>query len=87
MVLGFWARRQGEPEAARGFLRRLLEEGHDGYYVQMARAELALAGKDLAGGRAALQAAHRFDPSMAEPLRALAEIAGQQGRTDDEARK
>ena len=49
---------------------RIQAAGGDGYTVQMALAELAEARKDKAGARAALEAAHRFDPTQAEPLRA-----------------
>jgi len=52
-------------------LRALRVAGGDGYTVEMALAGLADAKHDAAAARAALQAAHRFDPTQADPLRAL----------------
>jgi len=47
----------------------------DGYAVQIVRAELADAKKDKAAFRTALEAAVRFDPSQAEPIKKLYAIA------------
>jgi tetratricopeptide (TPR) repeat protein len=49
----------------------------------MALAEVADARKDHAGARAALEAAHRFDPTQVEPLRALYDLAAADKRDDD----
>jgi tetratricopeptide (TPR) repeat protein len=69
---------------AASLLGRLVQKGHDGYAVQMALAELAAERRDLPATKAALQAAHRFDPTMSEPLRLLADIAAKQEAVDDE---
>jgi tetratricopeptide (TPR) repeat protein len=69
---------------AASLLGRLVQAGHDGYSVQMALAELAAERRDLAATKAALQAAHRFDPTMSDPLRLLAELAAKQEAVDDE---
>jgi cellulose synthase operon protein C len=52
-------------------LRALRVAGGDGYTIEMALASVADARHDAALSRAALEAAHRFDPSQADPLRAL----------------
>jgi predicted Zn-dependent protease len=64
-------------------LRAIVSSGADGYTVQMALAEVADAHKDHAAARAALEAAHRFDPTQVEPLRALYDLAAADKRDDD----
>jgi cellulose synthase operon protein C len=64
-------------------LRAIVSSGADGYTVQMALAEVADARKDHAAARAALEAAHRFDPTQVEPLRALYDLAAADKRDDD----
>jgi tetratricopeptide (TPR) repeat protein len=78
------ARKEGDHDAAQSALTRLGAAGCDGYVVQMALAELAVERRDARAARAALTAAHQFDPSMAEPLQVLAELARKEDRTDDE---
>lgn len=53
----------------------LLAAGGDGYAVRMKAADIAEAQKDEAKMKAHLEAAHRFDPTMAEPIQALYDMA------------
>jgi predicted Zn-dependent protease len=54
-------------------LQAMIAAGHDGYAVQLALADaLPTPGEQ----RTALEAAHRFDPLQASPLRRLADMAG-----------
>jgi len=76
--------KQQNRKAGEQALRAMLAAGYDGYAVQMAQAELASARRDVTATVAALEAAHRFDPSMAEPLAMMAKLARLQGRSDDE---
>ncbi len=69
---------------AASLLGRLVQAGHDGYAVQMAMAELAAERRDITATKAALQAAQRFDPTMSDPLRLLADIAAKQEAVDEE---
>jgi tetratricopeptide (TPR) repeat protein len=55
----------------------------DGYTVQMALVEVAEARHDTAAQRTALEAAHRFDPSQADPLRGLYDMANADKRDAD----
>ncbi|MGD0677886.1 MAG: tetratricopeptide repeat protein [Polyangiaceae bacterium] len=55
-------------------LRAIQAGGGDGYIVEMALAEVATARHDQAAARAALESAHRFDPTQVEPLRALFDL-------------
>ncbi len=64
-------------------LRALLAAGADGYAVQMAFADAADARHDKRAMRAALEAAHRFDPSQVEPSRALYDLATEEKRDAD----
>src|SRR5260370_26382225 len=48
--------------------------GGDGYTIEAALAEVAGARHDRGAAPAALEAAHRFDPPQAEPLRGLYQI-------------
>jgi len=69
-------------EAQARHLDALKKSGADGYQVQMAFADLAEGRKDRAATRAAFEAAHRFDPSQAEPLRGLFDLAKEDKRAD-----
>ncbi|MFC1643126.1 tetratricopeptide repeat protein, partial [Myxococcota bacterium] len=60
-------------------LRELVAAGHDGYPVQMALGTVQAERSDSVAARDALQAAHRLDPTQAEPLVGMAEIARQIG--------
>ncbi|MEM9873476.1 MAG: tetratricopeptide repeat protein [Myxococcota bacterium] len=69
-------------DAAARTVQRLLRDGHDGYAVRMKAADLAEIAEDEDGMRKHLGRAHRLDPSQAEPLQALYDLA-QEG--DDES--
>lgn len=60
---------------AQTMIKRLLAAGGDGYVVQMALADLAEAKRDEAGMQRAFRAAHAHDPSQAEPIQALVDMA------------
>ena len=62
-------------DAAFDHLTAIQHAGGDGYAVRMALAEIAEGKKDKAAYRAALEAAHRFDPSQNEPLKGLFDMA------------
>jgi Tfp pilus assembly protein PilF len=57
--------------------------GGDGYAVEMGLAEVAEARKDRVASRVALEAAHRFDPTQVDPLRALYDLASTDKRDAD----
>ncbi len=63
-----------DASTAAGLLQTLAKKA-DGYATQLALADVAEAKRDAAGMKAALQAAHRFDPTQAEPLQALVDLA------------
>jgi Flp pilus assembly protein TadD len=65
-------------------LQSLVKDGFDGYQVDIALAELARARGDSASARAAFELATRQDPTQAEPLQALADIAAAENVPDDE---
>ncbi|MCA9626743.1 MAG: tetratricopeptide repeat protein [Myxococcales bacterium] len=67
-----------DARGAKRLLEQLIADGNDGYSVRMALADLAEGTGDVAGMKAELQAAHRLDPSMAEPLQALVDLASKQ---------
>jgi len=68
-----------EPKVASALVAELVADGHDGYAVRMRAADLAEDKKDAAGMRRGLEAAHRLDPSQAEPLQALYDMARKRG--------
>ncbi|HET9930036.1 MAG TPA: hypothetical protein VFQ35_05100, partial [Polyangiaceae bacterium] len=68
-------------------LRALVKDGVDGYAIEVALGDLARAHNDSAGARAAFEQAYRFDPTQAEPLLALADIAASEKVSDDELDK
>ncbi len=72
-----------DPEGQEKHLRAIKAAGGDGYTVEMGLAESAEARKDKAGMRAALEAAHRFDPSQPEPMKGLLELATDEKRDAD----
>jgi tetratricopeptide (TPR) repeat protein len=61
--------------AEEAHLDAIRKAGGDGYVVEMALAEAARGKHDDAAVRAALEAARRFDPTQAEPLRGLYDLA------------
>jgi tetratricopeptide (TPR) repeat protein len=64
-------------------LRAIKAAGGDGYTVEMALADVAEAHKDKAAEKAALEAAHRFDPTQPEPMRGLYDLASADKRDAD----
>jgi tetratricopeptide (TPR) repeat protein len=64
-------------------LNAVRSAGGEGYTVQMALADVAHERHDDAGVRAALESAHRFDPTQAEPLRGLYDLASTEKREAD----
>jgi tetratricopeptide (TPR) repeat protein len=64
-------------------LRAITVAGGDGYSVQIALGEIAKERHDDPAQRAAFEAAHRFDPTQAEPLRKLYDLASAEKRDAD----
>src|SRR5579859_6238615 len=54
--------------------------GGDGYAIELALADIAEQKKDKAAQRAALEAAHRFDPTQADALKGLYDLASEDKR-------
>src|SRR5690606_18811116 len=71
-----------EADVALGHARRLVELGQDGYWTQAMLGEALGAQKQTEQAKRALEAAHRFDPTQAEPLLALPRIARAAGDVD-----
>lgn len=76
----------GRVPEAMAELDSLAQGGRDGFAVQMARAELSDPDSQPDVFRAALQRAHAHDPSQAEPLRGLWQLAQEQGDEAEETR-
>lgn len=66
-----------------GNLKAIQAAGGDGYAVEMGLVEVARERRDRAKERAALEAAHRFDPSQSDPLRGLFDLANDEKRDAD----
>ncbi|MGH7298069.1 MAG: tetratricopeptide repeat protein, partial [Polyangiaceae bacterium] len=64
-------------------LRAIKTAGGDGYTVEMGLAELGEARHDAVLERSALEAAHRFDPTQVDAVRALYELATKDKRDAD----
>jgi len=62
-------------EAAESHLAKMIENGADGVQVRLALADAAELRKNTKAQKNALEAAHRFDPSNAEPLKGLFDLA------------
>ncbi|WP_394823838.1 tetratricopeptide repeat protein [Pendulispora albinea] len=73
-----------EPEVALAHLQAVQRAGGDGFYVQMALADIAEAKKDKAAYRNALESAFHYDPSQSEPLKGLFDLAHEEKREADE---
>lgn len=71
------------PEAAR-LINKMIADGHDGYSVRMKAADLAEVQKDLPRMKSNLEAAFKLDPSQAEPLQGLYDLAHKQKDTAGE---
>jgi tetratricopeptide (TPR) repeat protein len=72
-----------DPGVAKVHLEAIKAAGGDGFQIEMGLAELADKAKDAAAKRAALEAAHRFDPSQAEAVAALLKMAKDEKRDAD----
>jgi cellulose synthase operon protein C len=72
-----------DSNAVRRHIDAIKAAGGDGYTVELALADAAQERHDEAALRAALDAAHRFDPTQAEPLRRLYDLATAQKREAD----
>lgn len=75
--LGLWidaqmAKASGDRAHAARSLARMIEAGHDGYFVRQALSEVVTRPDER---RAALEAAHKLDPLEAAPLRVLSAMA------------
>jgi Flp pilus assembly protein TadD len=60
---------------------KMIADGNDGYAVRMKAADLAEFQKDLPKMKANLEAAYKLDPSQAEPLQGLYDLASKQNDT------
>lgn len=60
-------------------VEKMIANGHDGYALRIRAADIAEARKDKFHARQHMEAAHRFDPSQAEPLQAIYDIAHKMG--------
>lgn len=74
---------QDKHDEAGKHLDAMRAAGHDGYQVRMLLADLAEEKKDKAGVRLHLESAWRLDPSQAEPLKGLVDLAVEEKREDD----
>ncbi len=72
-----------DPATAKLHLDAIKTAGGDGFQVEMGLAELAQKRKDKPSFRAALDAAHRFDPSQVEPVQGLFKLATEEKRDAD----
>ncbi len=70
-----------KPGQALTLLEKIAKKA-DGFAVQMALADVHEAARDLAKMKAAFEAAHRFDPTQAEPIQALVDLAKKQKNAD-----
>ena len=70
--------------ASASTLLQKLTQKSDGYMVQMALADISEAKGDVAGMKKAFERAHQLDPTQAEPLQALVDLAKKTGDKDGE---
>ena len=75
-----------DSEGQASHLRAIQSAGGDGYSVEMALAEVAEGRHDARAQRAALESAHRFDPTQADALRGLFDLAAGEKREADALR-
>ncbi|HEY6725407.1 MAG TPA: tetratricopeptide repeat protein, partial [Polyangiaceae bacterium] len=83
-LAGQVALQRRQADVALGQAQRLVKLGHDGYWTQVMLGEALGAQKQTAGAKQALEAAHAFDPTQAEPLLALSRLARASGDVDAE---
>jgi tetratricopeptide (TPR) repeat protein len=72
-----------DAEGQEKHLRAIKAAGGDGYTIEMGLGELAEGRHDAAATRAALEAAHRFDPTQPDPVRGLFDLATTEKREAD----
>jgi cellulose synthase operon protein C len=72
-----------DPDGQEKHLRAIKNAGGDGYAVELGLAEVAEGRHDGVATRAALEAAHRFDPTQPEPMKGLLELATSEKREGD----
>jgi Flp pilus assembly protein TadD len=65
-------------------IAKLIADGHDGYAIRMKSADIAELKKDTIKMKADLEAAAKFDPSQAEPLQGLYDMAHKQQDAEGE---
>lgn len=75
--------RKNFDEAAKQ-IDKLIADGHDGYSVRIKAADIAEERKDKVRARQHMEAANKFDPSQAEPLAALSDMAHKLGDQSSE---
>jgi tetratricopeptide (TPR) repeat protein len=73
-----------KPDEARTELETMIAEGNDGYTVRMLLGDIAGRSRDLKAAAVHFEAASNLDPTQAEPLQALADMAR---KTKDEDRE
>lgn len=73
-----------KPEEAKRELETMISEGNDGYTARMLLGDIAGRAKDLKTAAAQFEAASNLDPSQAEPLQALADMARKAKDSDRE---
>jgi cellulose synthase operon protein C len=71
-----------QPEEAKKIIDQLVKSGHDGFAVRMKAADVAESKDDYESMKRELVKAHQLDPSQAEPLQALHDLARKQ-KDDD----
>jgi predicted Zn-dependent protease len=72
-----------DADGAERHLRAIKAAGHDGYTIEMKLGEMAEARHDVTAERAALEAAHRFDPTQADAVHVLFDLATAEKRDAD----
>lgn len=66
-------------EEAAKIIDKMIADGHDGYTLRIKAADIAEARKDKVRTREHMEAANKFDPSQAEPLQAIYDMAHRLG--------
>ena len=72
-----------DPAGEKAHLTAIEKAGGDGYMLQMSLAMIAKREKNKPAMKAAVERAHRFDPSQVEALMAILAIANDEKREDD----
>jgi Flp pilus assembly protein TadD len=70
--------RAKKTDEAGKIIAKMIADGNDGYAVRMKAADLAEFQKDFAKMKANLEAAYKHDPTQAEPLQGLYDLASKQ---------